>query len=76
MEIHRLSPFLYPCWKISWQSIVWSGPGLAMSSPASLEVRTGSDLTSVSIPRQKSLYVSVKNFFHQFRKIHSLVRSF
>ena len=27
-----------PCGKFSWQSIVWYGPGMALSRPASLEV--------------------------------------
>ena len=56
------------CGKISWQSIVWSGPGLTMSRPASLEVmvwlRSGAGQHSMT----KKFVCGERNFFLQASK--------
>ena len=58
------------CRKISWQFIVWTGPGLAMSRPASLEVlvwlRSGAGQHSTT----KKIVCGERTFFLQVMKIH------
>ena len=68
--------YFFPRGKISWQSIVWSGPVLAMSRLASLKVlvwlRSGAGQHSII----KKFVCGERNFFYKFRKIHRLVTSF